>query len=91
MAQYPIHDQLLMQLLQCVSEPQEFGSLLPLNHPNVSFQQFIHTELLNVHEIACSEWPTVTVETIAINCTLNGPTWKEDANCKGSWCVLWMI
>jgi hypothetical protein len=51
------------------------------HHPNVTFQQFIHTKILNAHEIACSEWPRLTVETIAIHllstALLMGPHGKK--------------
>ena len=64
---YQIHDQRLMQQLKRVSEAQQNGDEAIPNHPNVTFQYYVDYELLGSHEIASSEWPRPTIETIAIH------------------------
>ena len=62
-----VHDQKLMQQLETVSGLQKIGQDVPRNYPNVTFEHHIQIAFLNSHEIACSEWPRATVETIAIH------------------------
>ena len=64
---YPIHDQRLMQQLKHDSENQQIGDEVIPDHPNVTFQYYVDFELLGSHEIASSEWPRPTIETIAIH------------------------
>jgi len=66
-AKVEIHDQKLMQYLATVSRHQEEGKDPLDDHPNVTFEHYVHMELLSPHEIACSEWPRATLETIAIH------------------------
>jgi hypothetical protein len=65
--QYDIHDQKLMQQLQVVSKSQRFGESVPAHFPNVTFKNHIFIETLGSHEIASSEWPRLTPNTIAIH------------------------
>jgi len=66
-AKVDIHDQLLMQHLNIVSGYQERGTIAPPKFPNVTFQHYIHIETLGANEISASEWPRLTVDTIAIH------------------------
>jgi hypothetical protein len=66
--QYQIHDQLLMQHLETVSNSQKGKwDYLPPMFPNVTFENYIEIELMGAHEIVCSEWPRPTIDTIAIH------------------------
>ena len=68
-AQYQIHDQRLMEQLGTVSKAQKvkWAHNLPPDFPNVTFTNYIEIELMGAHEIACSEWPRPTIDTIAIH------------------------
>lgn len=65
--QYDIHDQKLMQQLQVVSTSQRERQRAQANFPNVTFTNHIFIETLGSHEVASSEWPRLTPNTIAIH------------------------
>ena len=64
---YQIHDQQLMQELQVVSSRQQAGYEMNPRFPNVTFQYHVNFEFMGSHEIAASEWPRLTLETIAVH------------------------
>jgi Nucleotide-diphospho-sugar transferase len=64
---YQIHDQQLMQELQLVSSRQQSGSEVAPRLPKVTFHNHVDFEFMDSHEIAASEWPRLTLETISVH------------------------